>query len=124
MSKEQRVEAYKQFIEQEQLTEVDRIRSFRLSGWSALGDNHMIINASPSRPYLITFRNRCSNLDYVNGILINQRGSMLESRFDYITTIDTVKSDCYIDTIHQLTKEQKKSLMAIGKNKEKVTKES
>lgn len=124
LTKEQRTEAYKQFIQQEQLTQVDGVRSFRLNGWSALGEHYMILNASPSRPFLVTFRNKCSNLDYVQGILVNKRGSTLESKFDYITTVDTVRSNCYIDTIHQLTKEQKKSLLAIGKNKEKSTKES
>lgn len=124
LNKQQRAEAYAKFIETESLTQVDSIRSFRLNGWAALGDQHMILNATPSRPYLITFRNKCSNLDFVHGIQVHKRGAMLESKFDFITTMDTVKVNCYIDTIHQLTKEQKKSLLAIGKVNEKQSEES
>lgn len=124
LNKQERAEAYTQFIETESLTRVDSIRSFRLNGWAALGDQHMILNATPSRPYLITFRNKCSNLDLVHGIQVHKRGATLESKFDFITTMDTVKVNCYIGTIHQLTKQQKKTLLAIGKVKEQGAEQS
>lgn len=124
MNKEQRAQAYEQFKQQEQLVQVDNIRSFNMHTWSALGDNHLILSASPSRPYLITLQNKCSNLDYIQGILIKKRGPMLNAKFDYIKTVDTVSSNCYIETIHKLNKDQEKSLLAIGRKDEKTTNES
>lgn len=116
LTKQERALAYNDFVETQQLEKVDRVRSFRFQGWTPLGDQHLIVNVSLNRPYLITLRHKCTNLDFNQTIKINNHSNMLQAKFDSITVLDGVKNNCYIDTIHKLNKEQKKALLAIGKS--------
>lgn len=115
MTKEERAVAYNEFTEQQKLEKVDRIRSFRFHGWTPLGDQHLIVNASLNRPYLVTLRRKCTNLDFNQTIKINNHSNMLQAKFDSITVLDGVEINCYIESIHKLNKEQKKAMLAIGK---------
>lgn len=124
MNKEERAAAYDQYTQSHNLESVDRIRSFRLSGWSSLGDQHLIVNASPSRPYLVKLRNKCINLDFNQTIKFNSTNGMLQTKFDYVTVLDDIGDHCYIETIHEITKEQKKELIAIGRVVEEESEKS
>lgn len=115
LTKEQRAVAYNDFVEQQKLEKVDRVRSFRLQGWTPLGDQHLIVNASINRPYLVTLRRKCTNLDFNQTIKIHNNSNMLQAKFDYITVLDGVEINCFIESIHKLTREQKKAMLAIGK---------
>lgn len=115
MTKQERSAAYDKFVVSEQLPEHKKIHSFRLYSWSELDQQRLILNVTPSRPYLITFKHKCSELDFANAIEVKNSGSLLLANFDYIRVSGQMSDNCYIDTIHQLTKEQKKALLAIGK---------
>jgi len=115
MTREQKLEAYNAFIKTEQLKSIDRIQSFRLQGWTALDEKHMILSKSLNKPYLITFKNNCTDLDFANAIKVVNHGGMLQAKFDYITVPNTIEVRCYIASIYELSKEQKKALIAIGK---------
>lgn len=115
LTKEQRAVAYTEYIAEQKLEQLDKIRSFRLHGWSSLGDKHLIISTSLNRPYLITLRRKCHNLDYSQAIKVHNNSGMLQAKFDYITPLDGVEINCYIESIHKLTRDQKKAMLAIGK---------
>ncbi len=116
MTTEEKTAAYNDFISKEKLTQVDLIRSFNLRGWSSLGEQHMIITASANRPYLITLKHDCYDLDFSQTIKVHSHNRMLRANFDYITMVpDPIKKKCFIDTIHELTKAQKQMLKEIGK---------
>ena len=118
LNKEQRKEAYAQFIETEKLAQVDKITSFRFDGWSALGDEHLIISKSMNKPYLVTLNRPCFDLEHTMAIKIHNTGSTLMAKFDSITIPDSIEVKCFIKSIHELSKEQKKSLLKIGKKDE------
>lgn len=122
MSYAEKTDAYDQFIESEKLESLKRITAFRLDSWSSLADQHMIIRTNFNRPYLLTFYKNCYDLRFAQALIVNQTGSSLDAKFDSITIPDSMHQRCYIKSIYKLTKEQKKTLVQIGR-KEDSTKE-
>lgn len=116
MSSQEKTAAYLNFIETEQLESIDKIRSFRFSGWQSLNDRYLIITASPKRKYLINIGAHCSDLKFSQAIIVNQSSSsLLSTRFDSISMLDTPQIKCFIKNIYPITKEQSKTLSNIGK---------
>ena len=65
---------------------------------------------------LIKIKGYCPDLSFSQAILINQSmSSILTTNFDSISMLRTPQLKCYIKTIHQVSKEQLKEIMAIGK---------
>ncbi|MCP3674453.1 MAG: hypothetical protein GY829_08300 [Gammaproteobacteria bacterium] len=115
MSKTEKTEAYNQFVESEKLEELKSITVFKFDGWSSLGTEHLIISTSVNRPYLIKLKNRCYDLEFAQTIAIHNIGSSLQAKFDAISVEKNMPQKCYIEKIYKLTKEQKKTLVKIGK---------
>lgn len=115
LSDAERTAAYGEFIKSQPLTEVKNIRSFRLTGWRALGEEYLILNTGVKRPYLLKLKSKCFNLDYGQAIKINQSGSVLQANFDSISVLGEMQMKCYIHRIYKLNEEQKKQLIAIGR---------
>ena len=117
MSNAERTLAYDQFIVSEKLEELNQITAFRFDSWSSLGQEHLIISTSFNRPYLISLRNSCFDLNTANVIGINNTGSTLHAKFDSITVPKSIGQKCFIKSIYKLTKEQKDALSKIGNEK-------
>lgn len=115
MSKAERMEAYDSYIVAKKLPEQDTIHAFRFDSWSDLGNKHLIISTNVNKPYLVTLRNSCFELDHSMGIKIHNSGSLLRAKFDSISVPGGMNPRCYIEKIYKLTKEQKKELLAIGR---------
>lgn len=120
MTNKEKAEAYQAFIISEQLPELDRITAFKLNGWASLGDKHLIIYKTHSKPYLITLNRGCYDLDFAMAIKVHSDGSTLNTKFDSISVPGEIEMKCFIKTIHKLTKEQKQALLDIGKAPEGV----
>ncbi len=116
MSAQEKTAAYLNFIEAEQLESIDKIRSFRFSGWQSLNNRFLIITTSPRRKYLIGVSSHCSDLKFSQAIILNQSiSTSLSTRFDSISMLDTPQLKCFIKKIYPITKEQSKALSNIGK---------
>ncbi len=119
MTSKEKTEAYEQFTVVEKLEQVDKIVSFKFDSWTSLGKQHLILYRRFNEPYLITLQRNCPDLDYTMQIGVNNSGSTLYAKFDYITVPEAIPGAlpvrCHIKTIHKLSKEQKKALVAIGK---------
>ncbi|MFT5520255.1 MAG: hypothetical protein ACI9IA_000845 [Enterobacterales bacterium] len=120
MNNNERTEAYAEYIVTEKLESMDRVRSFRLDGFSSLSDENLIISTGVNRSYLITFRNTCFNLRQANFIKVNNSDSSLQTKFDSISVPQDagIGTKCFIDKIHKLTVEQKKAMLKIGRKSE------
>lgn len=116
MTRAEREQAYNQYIIDEQLESVESIQAFRFSGWNELSDKHLIINTGVNRPYLITLRHTCVDLDFAQGIKINNTGSRLRADFDSISVPGNFSQRCFIDKIYKLSKEQRKTLISLHRN--------
>ena len=119
MSLSERSEAYDQFIVDEELEALDRITTFRFNGWASLSNEHLIVRTGVNRNYLLTLRNNCSELYYSQAIVINQTGRILQTKFDSISVPGDFPLRCFIKSIYKITPEQKKAMLAIGKDREK-----
>ncbi len=115
MSKAERTEAYNQFVESEKLEELKSITAFKFDGWSSLGTEHLIISTRVNWPYLIKLKNRCYDLEFAQTIAVHNIGSSLQAKFDSISVMKNMPQKCYIEKIYKLTKEQRKTLVKIGK---------
>ncbi|NNJ71962.1 MAG: hypothetical protein HKP09_02145 [Enterobacterales bacterium] len=114
----ERAEAYDAYIVEKKLEKLDRITTFRFDGWADLGEQHLIISTNVNRMYLLTFKNKCFDLHHSQAIKINQTGSVLQTKFDSIEVVDDFPMRCFIDGIYKISREQRRELIAIGRDKE------
>lgn len=116
LSNTELTDAYDQYIDTENLQELEQIVSFRYDGWSALGQQHLIITAGFNRPYLIKLSQRCTDLRFANVIGIkNTINDRLQAKFDSISVPGSLAIDCYIDSIYELSRQQRDDLRKIGR---------
>lgn len=103
-------------ISQWQLQSVKRVTTFRLDSWACLGEKHLILRTSPSKPYLVELDARCPQLDFARALMLDQTMSTsLDAGFDSVFTAQEPHIKCRINTIYPLTKEQDKALLALDK---------
>ena len=121
MTRAERTIAYHEFIESEKLESKKRVSSFRMDGWTSLGDEHLIVRHRVSDYYLLTLTRTCYDLEHANGIVFDNTDQSLEPRFDWIATAEFPLRRCYIETIHKLTKDQRKAMFEIGKVQDEET---
>ena len=86
-------------------TETAEVRNYELNGWNALDETHLMINAGPSRRYLVTFRSPCRELRNNEVIAFSNTVNRL-TKFDKAVVRGTggIKEDCFIESIHALEK--------------------
>lgn len=118
LSESERFEAYENFKAETPLEQVKRIPHISNSRWTPLGEQHLILYKGANRPYLITLKRRCFNLDTTHGIKIDSFGGSLSAGTDSISVLDGSEIRCFIDTIHKITKEQRKALVKLGRRDE------
>ena len=116
MTRQEKNLAYQEYIAEQQLPELDRVRSFNMRGWQLLTENYLIVSASQRKQYLLELKGFCPDLDYAQGILLKQtNGSSLTTRFDSVAALKAPGIKCFIKRIHPITPEQEDALTAIGK---------
>ncbi len=123
MTQDERTDAYIEFIKSNKLESIQRITSFDFYSWTALGDEHLIINTRFNRPYLITLQRSCFDLSFANTIVIHRNGSSLHTKFDAISVMEPISVKCFIKLIHPLSKEQAKAIKKIGYAEDKPSEE-
>jgi len=86
-------------------TEIKRLSNFRLNGWSYVDAYHVIINAGPSRNYLVRFRVRCYDLRQAQSVGFSTTVGSI-SRGDKMIVRDFGErlQDCWVDSIFELTR--------------------
>ena len=111
---------YNDYITQQQLKSLKKIKTFKLHSWQSLTNDYLIVSTSPKDKYLVEVNGHCPELRFAHGIIVNRTiGSILSTKFDSISVISSPQMKCYIKSIHQLTKEQATEIVAIGKTPEK-----
>ena len=121
LSSKEKTAAFNAYITEHNLKQVDKIRPFRIDQWTGLGKQHLILYRRFNEPYLITLKSRCFDLEHAVAISVNHNHGSLLAKFDSITVPNDIQVNCYIKSIHRLTKAQKKELLAIGKPPEGKT---
>ena len=116
MTNRERTVAYNQFISTEQPEQVQKITAFKFHGWTPLGEEHIIINSHYNRYVLLTFNNACDNLNFANTIKVNNVGTTIRAKIDSIYVSESKVTQCFIKSIHNLTKEQSDTIKNIGSN--------
>lgn len=115
MSRAEKNVAYEEFIASNELLPLKSIRSFRYHGWQSLTNDYLIISTSQRNKYLVKVKGYCPDLTFAHAILINQSmSSVLTTRFDSISLIDSPQLKCFIKSMHKISKQQEKEIRAIG----------
>lgn len=123
LTKQERDDAYDAFIVENKLERTDKISAFRFDQWTALGRKHLILYRNFNSPFLVTLQRNCFDLDHSFQLAVEHSGGTLNAKFDYVVVPDTIPVRCYIKSIHKITKEQKKQLLAIGEPPKEVKEE-
>jgi len=116
---------YQNYITENKLESLKRITAFNYRGWRSLDNEHLIINTSPNKPYLVTLISPCLDLRFSHAIAINSQGtSALYTRSDSISVPNYPHQKCFIKTIHPLTKQQADEISKLGKKTKKAEQQS
>jgi hypothetical protein len=109
-----RYKRFDKYIENNHLTALDKVRTFKMQNWKALDNKHLISSSYHDKSYLISLKNYCNDIEYVPSIAINQSmDNTLEAKFDSIIVANDSNQKCYIDSIYDLSKEQEKAVLAL-----------
>jgi hypothetical protein len=121
LSRVEKAALYDDYIKKTELEQVDRITTFRLYSWTPLDNKRLILRTSPSKAYLLTLDHECWNLDFTQGIKINQSTEWtLDAKFDSISVPESAPLKCHIKSIHKLTRDQAKELAQLDDKAEKA----
>ncbi|CAM3652341.1 DUF6491 family protein [Parendozoicomonas haliclonae] len=102
---------YQTFIADQQLAPVEKITSFRFSGWKSLDDKYLIITSNYKKDYLVELNSSCVGLRHATTIKVNRFSDMSLSRLgDTISVIGGSAFPCHIKGIYPLTREQSRDL--------------
>ncbi|WDE11830.1 DUF6491 family protein [Thalassomonas haliotis] len=109
--------AYQDYITEQKLPSLDKVRTFKMRGWQFLSDNYLIVTASLKKQYLLELSGFCPDLGFASNIVIKQsNSSSLTTRFDSVSALKTPRIKCFIKAIHPVTKAQLKEITALGKS--------
>ncbi len=113
------VDVYRQYVQQNHLDAVSKVKAFHMAGWQALDDQWLLLDNAPSQPYLLHLSIPCTELRWANLIQVRQTmPRVLQADFDSIHVPRSPEIRCTIDEIYPLTLAQKD---AIGKLSRKKT---
>ena len=84
---------------------LDRIRLVNVNGYSVIDREHLILNGSASRVYLVTLSRPCQGLNFGAqvGLSFPATTTIYNPRFEFVSTRDDPR--CYIDDIEQVESE-------------------
>lgn len=113
LSNQEREALIEAYVTDHKLEQTNKITAFRFYGWRELGRNHLIVSTRFNRPYLLTLKSSCLDLQFSQTIGIHNTGSTLDARFDSVFVPSYPHQKCFIRSIHPLTREQADELSAI-----------
>ncbi len=119
LSKAEKNMAYDKFVGEQSIASIDKITSFKFTGWKSLTDDYLIVTALRKKDYLLELNGGCAGLRFSNAIKLNQASSSSLDKFgDSISAVgeSALATNCYIKSIHPLTQEQSQHIVSIGKN--------
>ena len=113
-----KTDIYQEYLIQNQLKSLDKIKNFTFRGWNSLDTNHLILSGSHNKFYLIELYNSCNDLNYTNSIILDQAiDHTLSVKFDaVIIPNQNFQNKCRITSIHEINKEQRNELTALRKS--------
>lgn len=78
----------------------------RLSGWSPVGTEALVLHTHANRAYLLELTGPCTDLPHAHAIGVTSRGGTIASRFDSVTPagpgLSPIQIRCHIKTIRPL----------------------
>ncbi|WP_339673612.1 DUF6491 family protein [Dasania marina] len=86
---------------------VKQVQDYRLSGWSYIDQQNLVMYSSPKRHYLLTLKQRCHDLRSIDNIALDTRTGVLMAGLDAIKILPrhgVVLQPCYIEGIYLLEK--------------------
>jgi hypothetical protein len=106
-----RYKIYEDFIVDNQLSSLTKIRTFKMINWSRLDDRHIILSSHHNKNYLVTLSGFCPDLNQVNSIALKQSMEYsLITKFDSVIVSSHHNQECPISKIHELNKDQLKEI--------------
>jgi len=80
----------------------ERIRLVNINGYSVIDNEHLVLNGSASRHYLVTLRHRCPGLRFGAevGTSFPSTTTLYTPFLEYVYTRDDTR--CFIDTIEEV----------------------
>lgn len=112
---------YQAFINSENLVKSQRVQQFRFEGWQPLDDRHLILNSYQRNSYLVRLMSACTELPFAQSIKLKQGFStILHAKFDSIIVPGQFKQECTIDSIYEMSKEQKLALLDYSNQSEEM----
>ncbi len=79
----------------------------QIDDWHVVDARHLVISTSPSKNYLVTFRNVCHRLNSNQKLGVSSSNNSVYAGFDYVTVGG---QRCGITKINKISKAQKKAL--------------
>lgn len=78
----------------------------RFSGWSAVGDDAVVLRTRPNEAFLLELATPCPDLPAALAIQVSSRTGMISARFDSITPLGpgtaSIRVPCHIGSIRPL----------------------
>ena len=100
------------FIEEQELSSVERVSSFKFGGWTVLDSSHLILEKRINQYLLIKLSNRCSELKFANVLGLDRlNDNALHSRYDSVFAMGDIPRKCFIESIYEISKEQRKTIV-------------
>lgn len=113
-----RYKKFDNYILDNQLPSLSKIRTFKMLNWSSLDYRHLILSSHHNKKYLITLDSYCHELEYANSIGLKQSMDYtLSTKFDSVILINHQNQECRIKTIHEINKQQAKELLELRRSK-------
>ena len=120
-----RYHLYENYIADNELTPIDRIRTFRMLNWKSLDNQHLIISSSHKKHYLVSLNSYCQDLDSAHTIALDQSmNNTLYAKFDSVIVSTQQHIKCRISAIHQLDQAQDKEVVGLRKKLKESNKEN
>lgn len=115
--KNKRFEVFDNYIVENQLKSLGKVRAFQFRNWKSLDEKHLIISSSFKKQYLITINGFCQNLDFAHQIGMKQSmNNSLSAKFDSIVVKGDFDQECRIKTIHKIDKAQEDELVKLKRS--------
>jgi hypothetical protein len=86
----------------QQSESVKAIRSYRITNWTVLDDQHVVLTTEPEQDYLITLTSPCQGLAVAPAIGFSSTAGDLTPLDKLVIQGDVVKTQCPIRRINQL----------------------
>jgi hypothetical protein len=93
-----------------------------LRGWRSIDEEHLVLEASGNRFYLVTLFGRCMDLDFEHTIGVKNQGNVLSAGFDSIVVRNsfTHSLPCRIKTLQPIDRKALRAAEKAARAKKRV----